>query len=502
MKLKFYGGAGDYEKGELGGVQILIDDKTFFDFGQRPDHYSMYYGFPYKPKNFAALGISQFLEFYPDLNEIYRYDYKGGGGGEYKIVLSHPHFDHAGGINFVDPSVEIHWSKLTKLMLWLWQYTSGKTINQFVDFYDQFTAVNNLNEGRKFLQHEEGMIPRKNKCFTEEEEFDVNGLRFTGYKVDHSVPGSCGFIVEKEGVKLGISGDLRRRGWNPKDTDNYIQRLLEKNITHLLIEGSLLHFEHQGSEKEVADELSRLCRGYGLVMVAYPPRDFSRILSVYKAARASDRMLVVNAVQAIGLSYLDGVEGFPRINWKHIGVFLPRKNKGVIDVPAFEDLAERDYFGYERWILEQKKWDGNKTGVQRVGVDDLKNHSGNFILFSPANMLPELLEETRSRNARYIRMHPAPWTKDMEVQEDRIVNLLDSFNVDIGPKKDLFNGDERRICQLHVTGHFNRGELRGILKNFNCTVIPYHCMDPRDFVNDAAKHTKVIVPQLREEIWL
>ena len=52
VELTFFGGAGDIEHGELGGVQVLFNDlekktKFLLEFGQRPDHTNQYYVFPY-----------------------------------------------------------------------------------------------------------------------------------------------------------------------------------------------------------------------------------------------------------------------------------------------------------------------------------------------------------------------------------------------------------------------------------------------------------------------
>jgi len=75
VRLTFYGGVDDAERGELGGVQLLVKDlekrtRFFFDFGQRPDHTNDFYGFPYKPRSFQNLAVSEFLQLFPEIPNI------------------------------------------------------------------------------------------------------------------------------------------------------------------------------------------------------------------------------------------------------------------------------------------------------------------------------------------------------------------------------------------------------------------------------------------------
>ena len=78
-EITFFGSAGTIDKGELGGVQLLIDDlgkktKFLYDYGQPPDRTNAYYTFPNKAKQFEAADIAEELGLYASLPGLFRLD--------------------------------------------------------------------------------------------------------------------------------------------------------------------------------------------------------------------------------------------------------------------------------------------------------------------------------------------------------------------------------------------------------------------------------------------
>jgi hypothetical protein len=118
--------------------------------------------------------------------------------------------------------------------------------------------------------------------------------------------------------------------------------------------------------------------------------------------------------------------------------------------------------------------------------------------------MASVLQDVMPRpNSIYIRSHPGPYTADMELQQERQINLLIAYSMYDGPQQDyLTPGVTHRMHQVHVTGHLNREETRDILSRLKCTIIPYHCMSPQDFIDDVAQHTRVLVPERGERLLL
>jgi len=517
LEVTFFGGAGDYEKGELGGVQVLFKDNGLnssflLDCGQRPDHTSQYYGFPYHPSSYQSLDLSESLELYPLVEGIYRHDYEIHRGNKIKnpsvdgLLVTHGHYDHVGGLPLIRHDLPTYMNRLTKQVLYVWQNTGSRLVNQFVDYYDQFSLGANTSGGEKFLFGKEAILPRDIRIYEPEERFKIGNILMNAYYVDHSLPGSCAFIIETSTGNFGISADFRKRGRHPEFTENYIKNLEDQkgDLKYFMCEGSLLHFEHNGTENDIIGAVSELIKGKNFVGIAYPLRDMDRVRTLYDAAEKNNRMFVISPSQAIYLQMLDGVNGYPRLNWKYIGVLLPRKRKGLIDRPDFPiEMAEQDYFAWERKFLGRPIWEGHQSKFQRIRLEDIKNNQDKFIVsITPAHMLGILDEVKPIKNSIYIRSHPGPWTMEMEIQEQRQIKALKQFGLYDGPQPDFFTRSiMRNMHQVHVTGHLNRNEVREtlervIVSNPNVTIIPYHSMYPKDFPQDVAKTAKhVLVPK-------
>jgi len=539
VECTFYGGAGDYKDGELGGVQGMFYDRNaltsfLLDCGQRPDHTSQYYGFPYSPKSFQYLAISEFLNLYSGLEDILRHDYQRhrgmqvGGTPELEIVITHPHYDHMGGLTLARHDAKVHMHRVAKRMGYIWQYLSGKSLNQFVDLIDQLSVVNNNEGNKKFVTGLKAVMGRDINTFGDYDTFKVGNIECTAYPVDHSLPGSCGFIFDTSAGKIGVSGDIRLRGRRRAETERFIDALLEQKVRYLFWEGSLLHFDHNGTEDDVAMKVAELVRGRTFASVAMPPRDLDRLTSMHMAAKATGRTLCVTPAQMVYLKEFDGEYGYPLIDDPNIAVLLPRKRKGLLDREDFpDDMAESDYYYWERQFLRWQRWSegakksdprqmklfeglemegGNKKCRQRVTLEDISKYPDKFLVLMPFNNMIEIFEEVRPpANSIFIRSHPGPWTKEMEIQEDRQINILKRFGMYEGPQPDhLTPSIVQRMHQVHITGHLNRRENREVFSRFGkeTTIVVYHAMHPNDFPEDVAKHLNVIVPNIGEQFLL
>ncbi|MBU1854416.1 MAG: MBL fold metallo-hydrolase, partial [Nanoarchaeota archaeon] len=238
VELEFTGGVDDLISGELGGVQLLINDlerrvKLMVDHGQPPDRYNKYFAFPEQISPFRLISVAKKLGLYNTLEGILRQDLLLAAGQKLvpldtdALLLTHGHYDHAAGLNLIRPDLETWMHPLTKRMLYSWQMMSGTTRNQFVDVYtNMFTAPKKYGK-EKFVSGEEARIPRNIKTFESGITFKIKDMNVTAYLVDHSLVGAVGYIIDTSEGKIAISGDIRLRGRRRGDTEAFFKEAMD-----------------------------------------------------------------------------------------------------------------------------------------------------------------------------------------------------------------------------------------------------------------------------------
>lgn len=494
----FYAGAGRTEStSELGGVQAVIScngkPSLLIDPGVPPDRFNEIYGFPSKPRVMNRLPELEALGLLPNIEGIWRLDDEYLRGrrpqkSEIEILATHSHIDHIGLLTYMRPDVPVWMDNLSMKIAHCWQhrFAGGRTLNQFVDYYDQLSSVANTLGGSRAAFGDEAVIPRDIRNFQDEIPFEAGGLNVTAYPVDHSVI-AYGFIIETEIGNIGWSGDLRLRGRRPGSTRKFVKALKDRDVKYLFWEGSLLHFDHRGNEEDVTFALTEYVRGKNFVGIAYPPRDCDRMTSVYNAAKTAGRTLLIPPEQAELLNAMNGAHGFPEMDWENIAVLIPMKGSRA---------------NYPKWMekyLDSKHWEGPAKGLKHATLEDLAQNQDAFLPYMPYSYMPWMLEKVRPKpNSGYIRSHPEPYTKEMEEAERRIINLMRNYGITFEEKEYFFKpGVKQKIPTFHVTGHLNWQENEEIMESLNpdTTIIPFHGTEPiKHFRDGVAKHLKVRVP--------
>lgn len=204
----------------------------------------------------------------PDIDGLYQ----DASPGVSALVLSHAHLDHYGLAHHVHPNVPIYGSRGTIAMLRASQL-----------FIPDAAIPTNLRE-----------LPVSGPLSLAS--FSVRGI-----PVDHAAPDSRALVVEAEEQRLLYSGDLRAHGRRRR----LFAELPEatRPIDVLVLEGTTVG-QPRGThgfadETDVERRLSELleCDG-GLVVVIASGQNIDRAISVYRAARAAGRELVIDPYQA------------------------------------------------------------------------------------------------------------------------------------------------------------------------------------------------------------
>jgi len=129
------------------------------------------------------------------------------------VVISHPHQDHYGLIDTIDPATPIYIGNLAKNLLdatrlFLNDPSKPLYVNNF-QFYDKWQS------------------------------FNIGDFKLTPYLVDHSSVDAYGFLIEAEGKRIFYSGDFRGHGNKSKLFDNIIKNP-PPNINLLFMEGTMM----------------------------------------------------------------------------------------------------------------------------------------------------------------------------------------------------------------------------------------------------------------------
>lgn len=221
------------------------------------------------------------------------------------IVLTHSHLDHYGLAHHAHPSIPMYGSRGTLAVL-------------------DVAAV--------FFP--DSAQPPDLRVLPDVEPLQVGSLTITGIPVDHAAPDSRALLVESDGKKLLYSGDLRAHGRTGFRFERMIGDTRLRRADWLLLEGTTLGAggsEGHGlrSEQDVEDALVALAgeRPDKLAAVVASGQNLDRLVSCYRAAKRSDRLLVIDPYQAFVLMKLAPLSAaIPQFSWDGVRVsFAPHQ---------------------------------------------------------------------------------------------------------------------------------------------------------------------------------
>ncbi len=220
------------------------------------------------------------------------------------IILTHSHLDHFGLAHHAHPAIPV--------------YGSAGTI-----------AI--LEVGRVFFP--DAALPRDLRCLPADETLRFGALSVTAIPVDHAAPDSRALLVEADGQLLLYTGDLRAHGRTGFRFASMLHDKRLQGIDWLLVEGTTLGSsgETHGlrSEADVEERLMELAQGdqEQLIAVAASGQNLDRLVSCFRAAKRSDRLLVIDPYQAYVLMQLAELSpNIPQVGWREVRVsFSPHQ---------------------------------------------------------------------------------------------------------------------------------------------------------------------------------
>lgn len=214
------------------------------------------------------------------------------------VLVSHPHPDHYGLLEAVEPSIPIY---------------MGEGAQRILNAAALFTRGINPLRACAFLRDRELL--------------EIGSFRITPYLMDHSAFDAYVLLVEAGGARLMYSGDLRAHGRKSRLFERFIAQP-PSGIDTLLLEGT--HVRDGGdavpvsTERDVEQRCVEVMRQTdGIILACYSPQNIDRVVSLFRAAKRAGRRLVLDLYAAEVARATGRMDTIPQAGWEQVRVFVP-----------------------------------------------------------------------------------------------------------------------------------------------------------------------------------
>jgi ribonuclease J len=229
--------------------------------------------------------------------------------------------------------------------------------------------------------------------------FTVGPFTITPILTDHSAFDAHMLLVEGAGKRILYTGDFRRHGRKSVLVDRMMASP-PPNIDVLVTEGTNL-----GSDKPVTAEVELerefvelFRRTKGRVFVAWSAQNIDRTVTLYRAAKRTGRMLVIDLYTADVLDRISGGTRVPRAGFSNLKVLVTKGLANYYRRLGREDFVERMV---PHGISAKKLVRGHHVAMlrrglvadyQRAGVVPTADDAFNFSMWSSYLSEPDVAE--------------------------------------------------------------------------------------------------------------
>ncbi len=416
--------------GEIGGNKFLVRDnesRILLDFGMSLGARGQFFSEPFlAPRDGQGL-IS--LGILPDVHDLYR---DGGEPPVDAVLLSHAHIDHSMCISLLNRKTPVYCGETTLTIL--------RTLSEM-----RQKGFENDLEGIDF------------KTFRTGDRLDFGQIQLEPIHVDHSVPGSYGFLISTSKGTIAYSGDFRAHGSKSSLTTDFVNAASKSEPEMFLCEGTNLVRGDLRTEQEVFEKSDHVVRKTkGLVLASFSSADIDRLRTFHQIAEKNERVLALSMKQAYllrALSKDEHLETPDVLNDPHIVVY---------------QRGKKTFYRWEKDILGETKV---KTS------EDIHDMQDKVILASSSYDMNEVLDIRPGPGGAFINSSSEPFNEEMEIDHERFINWLNHFGLP--------------MYQIHSSGHMMPTELREAIGEIAPKrLVPIHTDQPelyRLFVKDLTK---------------
>jgi len=256
------------------------------------------------------------------------------------VLISHPHQDHFGLIDAIDPAIPVYIGELGKHLIDATRMLLSKELhcNKFIHF-----------ESWK--------------------SFQVGDFTIKPYLVDHSATDAYGFLIEAEGKLVFYSGDFRAHGRKSILFDKIVHDP-PKNIDLLFMEGTMMERSNDDFSTEAAVEkkiYETTKDQNNISFLISSSQNIDRIVSAYRACLKARKTLIIDFYTAwvleqvkMTLTAQNIPIHVPTMEWDAISVYadFSQDKKLKENANFFGDFRRRAY----QYRIKQEKIKENPAG--------------------------------------------------------------------------------------------------------------------------------------------
>lgn len=247
------------------------------------------------------------------------------------------------------------------------------------------------------------------------QEITVGDFSVTPYLVDHSGFDSYAFVIKAEGKCIVYTGDFRDHGRKKKTTD-YFRQIIPEGVNALVSEGTMMNRQNEriATEEQVEQQAYQfMIAKKRPILVLQSGTNIDRLVGMYKAAKHSGRIFVIDIFVAHIVSQLGG--SIPRPGkFKDIRVFYPNHlTHRMFKKPGNEMLMKE----FSRYYIGKKELGERKDYCMLIRdsmLDDLqyiKNLKGSGMIYSmwsgytKTHKVQQLLRFAQAQDMEVIYLH-------------------------------------------------------------------------------------------------
>jgi len=365
---------------------------------------------------FKKLGIDELVKqkILPNIKGIYNSKEKLIDG----VLISHPHLDHFGFINFVNEKVKIF---------------LGEATHKIIEISNIFTSSN--YEIKKY------------EYFKKEKSFQIGDFTITPFWNDHSAFDSYSFLIEANGKSIFYSGDFRAHGRKSNVFKWFLQNA-PKNVDYLLLEGTTIGRKTTKvkTEIDIENELFEAFSEHKKINLVYVSgQNIDRLVSIFKATQRAKKILVVDVYVAKILKELSKFSKlpYPSDSYKNIRVIFSHFSCKKL-------TAE----GNEKIMYQFKKF--------KITKEEISKQADNIVMLVRPSMKKDLEAINNLHNGNLIY---SMWEGYLKTKyTNQFIEYLKSLNFS--------------IYNIHTSGHADIKDLQKMVNAINPkNIVPIHTFE-------------------------